>query len=59
MKIRCEGQVNVSHFTKTGYESKETLSVKVVEGLKIKLFSITTALSKGWIMHGYKRKMVT
>ena len=54
MKIRCEGQVNVSHFTKTGYESKETLSVKVVEGLKIKFFSITTALSKGWIMNGYK-----
>ena len=43
MKIRCEGKVNVSHFTKTGYESKGTLSVKVVEGLKIKLFSFTTA----------------
>ena len=34
MKIRCEGKVNVSHFTKTGYESKGTLSVKVVEGQK-------------------------
>ena len=54
MKIRCEGKVNDSHFTKTGYESKGTLSVKVVEGLKIKLFSFTTALSKGWIMNGYK-----
>ena len=59
MKIRCEGKVNVSHFTKTGYKSKGTLSVKVVEGLKIKLFSFTTALSKGWIMNGYKQKMVT
>ena len=59
MKIRCEGKVNVSHFTKTGYESKGTLSVKVVEGLKIKLFSFTTALSKRWIMNGYKQKMVT
>ena len=56
MKIMCEGKVNVSHFTKTGYESKGTLSVKVVEGLKIKLFSFTTALSKGWIMNGYKQK---
>ena len=33
MKKRCEGKVNVSHFTKTGYESKGTLSVKMVEGL--------------------------
>ena len=56
MKIRCEGKVNVSHFTKTGYKSKGTLSVKVVEGLKIKLFSFTTALSKGWIMNRYKQK---
>ena len=54
MNIRCEGKVNVIQFTKTGYESKETLSVKVVEGLKNKLFSFTTALSKGWIMNGYK-----
>ena len=56
MKIKCEGKVNVSHFTKTGYESKGTLSVKVVEGVKIKLFSFTTALSNGWIMNGYKQK---
>ena len=34
MKIKCEGKVNVSHFNKTGYESKGTLSVKVVEGLR-------------------------
>ena len=46
MKIKHEGKVNVSQFSKTGYESKGTLSVKVVEGLKIKLFSFTTALSK-------------
>ena len=59
MKIMCEGKVNVSHFTKTGYESKGTLSVKVVEGPNIKLFSFTTALSKGCIMNGYKQKMVT
>ena len=38
MKITCEGKVNASHFTKTRYESKGTPSVKVVEGLKIKLF---------------------
>ena len=31
MKIRCEGKVNVSHLTKTEYESKGTLSVKVTE----------------------------
>ena len=59
MKIRCEGKVNVSHFTKTGYKRKATLSAKVVEGLKIKLFSFTTTLSKGWKMNGYKQKMVT
>ena len=52
IKIRCEGKVNVSHFTKTGYKRKATLSAKVVEGL---LFSFTTALSKGWIMNGYKK----
>ena len=56
MKIKCEGKVNVNHFTKTGYESKGTLSHKVVEGLKIKLFSFTTALANGWIMNGYKQK---
>ena len=56
MKIKCEGKLNVSHFTKKGYKSKGTLSVKVVEGLKFKLFSFTTALSKGWIMDGYKQK---
>ena len=56
IKIKYEGEVNVSHFTKTGYESKGTLSVKVVEGINIKLFSIATALSKGWIMNGYKQK---
>ena len=55
MKIKCEGKVNVSHFTKTGYESKGTLSVKVVEGLKIKLFSFTTALANGWKMNRYKQ----
>ena len=56
MKIKCEGKVNVSHFTKKGYESKGTLSVKVVDGLKVKLLSFTTTLSKGWIMNGYKQK---
>ena len=56
MRIKCEGKVNVSHLTKTGYESKGILSVKVVEGLKLKLFSFTTVLSKGWIMNGYKQK---
>ena len=51
MKIKCEDKVNVSHFTQTGYESKGTLSVNVMEGLKIKLFSSTTALANGWIMN--------
>ena len=27
MKIKCEGKVNVNHFTTTGYESKGTLSI--------------------------------
>ena len=56
MKIKCEGKVNVCHFTKTGYERKGTLLVKVVVGLKIKLFSFTKALANGWIMNGYKQK---
>ena len=56
MKIWWEGKLNVRHFTKTPYESKGTLSVRVVEGLKIKLFSFTTVLSKGGIMNGYKQK---
>ena len=55
-KIKCEGKVNVSHFAKRGYVSKRTLSVKVVEGLKIKLFCLTTALANGWKMNGYKQK---
>ena len=54
MRIECEGTVNVNHFTKTGYERKGTLAVNVVEGLKTKLFSFTTALANGWIMNGYK-----
>ena len=45
MKIRCEGKVNVSQFTRTGYESKGIISVLVMEGLKIRIFSFTTALS--------------
>ena len=44
MKIKWEGKVNVNHFTKTGYETKAILSVKVVEGIKTKLFSFTTVL---------------
>ena len=56
MTIKCEGKVNVCHFTKTGYESKGMLSVKVAGGLKIKLFSVTTELSNGWIMNGYKQR---
>ena len=43
--------MNVCHVRKTGYESKGTLSVKVVEGLKLKLSSFTTAIS-----NGYKQK---
>ena len=53
MKLKFEGKVNVSHLSKTGDES---ISVKVVEGLKFKLFSFTLALSKGWIKNGYKDK---
>ena len=44
MKLKCEGKVHVSHFTKTVYESKGILSVEVVEGLKINLFRFNTAL---------------
>ena len=46
MKIKYEGKVNVSHFTKTRYENKGTLSVKVVEGLKINLFSFHSIIKR-------------
>ena len=46
MEIRCEGKVNVSHFTKTGYKSKGTLSVKVVEGLKLSCSASTQHYQK-------------
>ena len=48
----CEGDINVDVITKSGDVTSGTLRVKVIPGIKQKLFSFTQAMLGGWTMQG-------
>ena len=56
MKMLCEGDINVDVITKNGDITSGTLSVKVIPGMKQKLFSFTQAMLGGWMMQGGQTK---
>ena len=56
MKILCEGDINVDVITKDGDVTSGTLRVKVIPGMKQKLFSFTQAMLGGWTMQGGQTK---
>ena len=56
MKILCEGDINVDLITKNGDITSGILRVKVVPGMKQKLFGFTQAMLGGWTMQGGQTK---
>ena len=56
MKMLCEGDINVDVITKNGDVTSGTLRVKVIPGMKQKLFSFTQAKLGGWTMQGGQTK---
>ena len=50
MRILCEGDINVDVITKNGDVTGGTLRVKVIPGMKQKLFSFTQG-NVGWLDH--------
>ena len=56
MKMLCEGDINVDVITKNGHVTSGTLRVKVIPGMKQKLFSFTQAMLGGWTMQGGQTK---
>ena len=56
MKMLCEGDINVDVITKNGDVTSGTLRVKVIPGMKQKLFSFTQAMLGGWTMQGSQTK---
>ena len=56
MKMLCEGDINVDVITKNGDVTSGTLRVKVIPGMKQKLFSFTQAMLGGWSMEGGQTK---
>ena len=50
MKMLCEGDINVDVITKNGDVTSGTLRVKVIPGMKQKLFSFSQAMMRGWTM---------
>ena len=56
MKMMCEGDINVDVITKNGDVTSGTLRVKVIPGMKQKLFSFTQAMMGGWTMQGGQTK---
>ena len=56
MKILCEGDINVDVITKNGDVTSAALRVKVIPGMKQKLFSFTQAMLDGWTMQGGQTK---
>ena len=56
MKMLCEGDINVDVITKNGNVTSGTLRVKVIPGMKQKLFSFTQAMLGGWSMQGGQTK---
>ena len=56
MKMLCEGDINVDVITKNGDATSGTLRVKVIPGMKQKLFSYTKAMLGGWSKQGGQTK---
>ena len=56
MKMLCEGGINVDVITKNGDVTSGTLRVKVIPGMKQKLFSFTQAMLGGWSMQSCQAK---
>ena len=56
MKILCEGDINVDVITKNVDVTSGTLRVKVIPGMKQKLFSFTQAMLGGWTTQGGQTK---
>ena len=56
MKMLCEGDINVDVITKNGDVTSGTLRVKVIPGMKQKLFSFTQAMFGGWTMQVAKKQ---
>ena len=56
MKMLCEGDINVDVITRNGDVTSGTLRVKVIPGMKQKLFSFTQAMMGGWTMQGGQTK---
>ena len=52
MKMLCAGDISVDVITKNGDVTSGTLRVKVIPGMKQKLFSFTQASMGGWTMQG-------
>ena len=55
MKMLCEGDVTVDVITQYGDVTSGTLKVKVIPGMKQRLFSFTQAMLGGWSMQGVKQ----
>ena len=56
MKMLCQGDINVDVITKNGDITRGTLRVKVIPGMKQRLFSFTQAMLGGWAMQGGQTK---
>ena len=56
MNMLCEGDINVDVITKNGDVTSGTFRVKVIPGMKQKLFSFTQAMLGGWSMQGGQTK---
>ena len=56
MKMLCKGDINDDVITKNGDVTSGTLRVKVIPGMKQKLFSFTQANLGGWSMQGGQTK---
>ena len=56
MKMLCEGDINVDVITKNSDVTCGTLRVKVIPGMKQKLFSFTQAMFGGWTMQDGQTK---
>ena len=52
----CEGDINVDVITKNGDITSSTLRVKVIPGMKHRLYSFTQAMLGGWAMQGGQTK---
>ena len=58
MKMLCKGDINVDVITKNGDVTSGTQRVKVIPGMKQKLFFFTQAMMGGWTMQCGQTKQV-